>query len=146
MQPGTTSHPKHTVKTRGSDNISKSIKRKVAKQGKLYKPPIANPPKEKLATKCTLTKKQRTNILLTTQIHEHIAQIHRDDRNEWNTSSIKVRPPIQEMSKPSIHKTAQHDSSIYYGNHLLFSNVYYLLFLNFRIFISFFYKCFRLHQ
>ena len=146
MQPGTTSHPKHTVKTRGSDNISKSIKRKVAKQGKLYKPPIANPPKEKLATKCTLTKKQRTNILLTTQIHEHIAQIHRDHRNEWNTSSIKVRPPIQEMSKPSIHKTAQHDSSIYYGNHLLFSNVYYLLFLNFRIFISFFYKYFRLHQ
>ena len=50
-QPETTSHPKHIVQTRDNNNICKSIKRKEAKQGKLHKPPIANSPKKKLATK-----------------------------------------------------------------------------------------------
>ena len=36
-QPETTSHPKHIVQTRDNYNISKSIKRKDAKQGKLQK-------------------------------------------------------------------------------------------------------------
>ena len=67
-------------------NISKSIERKDAKQGKLHKPPIANPPKEKLATKCPLNKKQQSNSLLTTQIHLHATQIHTDDPNTGNTS------------------------------------------------------------
>ena len=31
------------------------MKRKNAKQGKLHKPPTANPPRKKLATKCPLT-------------------------------------------------------------------------------------------
>ena len=56
-QPETTSHPKHIVQTRDNDNISKSIKRKDAKQGKLHKPPTVNPPQKKLANKCPLTKK-----------------------------------------------------------------------------------------
>ena len=93
-QPETTSHPKHIVQTRDNDNISKSIKRKEAKQGKLHKPSIANLPKKKLATKCPLTKKQQTNTLLTTQKYLHKTQIHRDDRNKRNMSSIKVRHPI----------------------------------------------------
>ena len=139
-QPETTSHPKHIVQTRDNDNISKSIKRKDPKQGKLHKTPIANPTKKKLATKCPLTKKQQTNTLLTTQIHLHTTQIHRDERNKRNTSSITARKAIQERSKPSINKISEHDSSIYYGNHLLFFNVFYLmLFLNFRLFISFFF-------
>ena len=142
-QPETTSHPKHIVKTRNNDNISKNIKRKDAKQGKLHKPPTANPPKKKLATKCPLTKKQQTNTLLTAQINLHTTQIHRDDHNKWNTSCIKVRQPIRGRLKPSIDKTSEHDSSIYYGNHLLFFNVFYLmLFLNFRLFTSFFLQIF----
>ena len=56
-QPETTTHPKHMVQTRDNDNISKSIKRKDAKQGKLHKPPTVNPPQKKLANKCPLTKK-----------------------------------------------------------------------------------------
>ena len=59
-QPETTTHTKHMVHTRDNDSISKSIKRKDAKQGKLQ-----------LATKCPLTKKQQTNTLLTTQVHLH---------------------------------------------------------------------------
>lgn len=51
-------------------------------------------------------------------------QIHKDDRNEWNTSHIKVQEPIQEMSKPSIDKTLSHNSRIYCSNHLLFSNTF----------------------
>ena len=86
-QPETTSHPKHIVQTRNNDNISQSIKRKDAKQGKLHKTPIANPTKKKLATKCPFTKKQETNSLLITQIHLHITQTHRDERNKQNTSS-----------------------------------------------------------
>ena len=87
---------------------------------KLHKPPIANPRKKKLVTKCPLTKKQQTNSLLTTQIHLHTTQIHRDDRNKRNTSSIKVQQPIQERSKPSIDKTSERHNSIYYGNHVFF--------------------------
>ena len=90
------------VQTRDNDNISKSIKRKDAKQGKLQ-----------LATKCPLTKKQQTNNLLTTQVHLHTTQIHRGDRNKRNTSSIKVRQPIRKRSKPLIDKALEHDSSIY---------------------------------
>ena len=113
------------VQTRDNDNISKSIKRKDTKQGKLQ-----------LATKCPLTKKQQTNNLLTTQVHLHTTQIHRGDRNIRNTSSIKVRQPIRKRSKPLIDKALEHDSSIYYGNHILFFNVFYLiLFLNCRLFI-----------
>ena len=56
-QPETTSHPKHIAQTRDNNNISKSIKRKDAKQGKLHKPPPVNPPQKKLANKCPLTKK-----------------------------------------------------------------------------------------
>ena len=119
-QPETTSHPKHIVQTRDNDSISKSIKRKDAKQGKLQKTPIANPTKKKLATKCPLTKKQQTNILLTTQIHLHTTQIHRDERNKQNTSSITARKAIQKRSKPSINKISKLNSSICYGNHLLF--------------------------
>ena len=146
-QPKTTSDPKHMVQTRENDNISKSIKRKDAKQGKLHKNPIANPPKKKLATKCPLTKKQQTNSLLATQIHLNTTQIHRDDCSKRNTSSIKVQQSVRERSKRLIDKTSEHDSSIYYGNHLLFFNVFYLmLLLNFRLFISFFYKYFRLYQ
>ena len=103
-QPETTSHPKHIVQTRDNGNICESIKRKDAKQGKLHKPPIANPPKKKLATKFPLTKKQQTNTLLTTQIHLHTTQIHRNDCNKRNMSSIKVQQPIRERSKPSIDK------------------------------------------
>ena len=94
----TTSDPKHIVQTRDNDNISKSIKRKDAKQGKLHKPPIANLSKKKLASKCPLTKKQQTNSLLTTQIHLNTTQIHRDDRNKRNMSSTKVQQPIRERS------------------------------------------------
>ena len=94
----TTSDPKHIVQTRDNDNISKSIKRKDAKQGKLHKPPIANLPKKKLASKCPLTKKQQTNSLLTTQIHLNTTQIHRDDRNKRNMSSTKLQQPIRERS------------------------------------------------
>ena len=119
-----TSQPKQIVQTRDNDNISKSIKRKDAKQGKLHKNPIANPPKKKLATKCPLTKKQQTNSLLTTQIHLHTTQIHRYDRKR-NTSSLKVQQPIQERSKPSIDKTSEHDNSIYYGNHVFFISCYF---------------------
>ena len=138
-QPQTTSHPKHIVQLRDNDNISKSIKRKDPKQGKLHKTPIANPTKKKLAIKCPLTKKQQTNTLLTTQIHLHTTQIQRDERNKQNTSSITVRKVIQKRSKPSINK---HNSSMYYRNHLLFFNVFYLiLFLNFKLFISFFSHC-----
>ena len=57
-QPETTSHPKHIVQTRDNDSISKSIKRKDPKQGKLHKAPTAYPTKKKLVTKCPLTKKQ----------------------------------------------------------------------------------------
>ena len=102
---------------------------------KLHKPPIANPRKKKLVTKCPLTKKQQTNSLLTTQIHLHTTQIHRDDRNKRNTSSIKVQQPIQERSKPSIDKTSERDNSIYYGNHVFF---YLMFLLNYRLFISLF--------
>ena len=57
---------------------------------------------------------------------------------------MKVRPLILERSKPSINKTSEHDRCIFYGNHLLFFNVFYLrLFLNFRLFISFFLEIFR---
>lgn len=64
-------------------------------------------------------------------------QTHKDDRNEWNTSRIKVQEPIQEMSKPSNDKTLGHNSRIYYSNHLLFSNTFYLmLLLNFSLFIN----------
>ena len=39
-----------------------------------------------------------------------------------------------------INKMSQHNSSTYYGNHSLFFNIIYLiLFLNFRLFISFFF-------
>ena len=37
MQPETISHPKHIIQTSDNDNISKSIKRKDTKQGKLKK-------------------------------------------------------------------------------------------------------------
>ena len=47
--------PKTYCTSRRNNNIGKSIKRKNAKQGKLHKPPIANPPRKKLATKCPLT-------------------------------------------------------------------------------------------
>ena len=77
MQPETTLHPKHIVQTRNNNNISKNIERKDAKQGKLNKPPTANPLKKKLMTKCLLTKKQQTNTLPTTQISLHTMQIHR---------------------------------------------------------------------
>ena len=107
MQPETTSHPKHEVQARNNDSISKNIKRKDAKQGKLRKPPTANPPKKKLVTKCPFTKKQQTNTLLTTQINLHTTQIHRYDRNKSNSSSIKVRQPIRGRSKPSIDKTSE---------------------------------------
>ena len=81
-----------------------------------------------------MKQKQQTNALLTTQIHLHTSQIRRDDCNKGNTSSIKVGQPIRERSKPSIDKTSEHDSSIYYGNHLLFCNVFCLmLVLNFRL-------------
>ena len=143
-QPETTSHPKHIVQTRNNDNISKNIKIKDATQGKLHKPPTANPPKKKLAIKCPLTKKQQINNLLTTQINLHTTQIHRGGRNKWNTSSIKVRQPIRGRLKPSIDKTSEHDSS--YGNHLLFFVFYLKLFLNFRLFISSSYKYFRIYQ
>ena len=147
-QPETTSHPKHIVQTRDNDNISKSIKRKDPKQGKLHKTPIANPTKKKLATKCPLTKKQQTNTLLTTQIHLHTTQIHRDERNKRNTSSITARKAIQERSKPSINKISEHNSSICYSNHLLFSNVFYLMFFFWisGILYYFFYKYFQLHK
>ena len=103
----------------------------------LRTPFLANPTKKKLMTKCPLTKKHNT---LTTQMHLHTTQIHRDERNKHNTSSITARKAIQEGSKPSINKISEHNSSIYYGNHLLFFNVFYLmLFLNFRLFISFFF-------
>ena len=70
-------------------------------------------------------------------------QIHRDDRNKWNMSSIKARQPIRGRSKPSIDKNSEHDSGIYYGNHLLFFNVFYLmLFLNIRFFITLFLQIF----
>ena len=89
--PETTSLPKHTVYTRDNDSMSKSIKIKSTKQGKLHKPPIVNPLKKKLVTKCPLTKKKQTNTLLTTTIHLHKMKIHRDYLNKRNTSSIKVR-------------------------------------------------------
>ena len=117
-QPETMSHPEHTVQTRDNNNISNSIKRKDTKQEKLHKSPIVNPPKKKLATKCPLTRKKQTNTLLTTQMHVHTMQIHKDDRSERNTSSIKVQQPMRERSKPSMGKTSWHDSNIYYGNHL----------------------------
>ena len=146
-QPETTSNSKHIAQTRDNDNISKSIKRKDPKQGKLHKTPIANPTKKKLATKCPLTKKQQINTLLTTQIHLHTPQIHRDERNKQNTSSITARKVIQKRSKPSINKISEHNSCMYYGNHLLFFNVFYLiLFLNFRLFISFFSQIFLATQ
>ena len=146
-QPETTSHPKHIVQTRDNDNISKSIKTKDPKQGKLHKTPTANPTKKKLATKCPLTKKQQTNTLLTTQIHLHTTQIHRDERNKQNTSIISARKAMQKRSKPSINKISEHNSSMYYGNHSLFFNVFYLiLFLNFRLFISFFSQVFPATQ
>ena len=107
------------------------MKRKGAKQGKLHEPRTANPPKKKLGTKCPLTKKQQTSTLLTTQINLHTTQIHRNDHNKWNTFSVKVRQPIRRRLEPSIDKTSEHDSSIYYGNHLLFFNVFYLMFFIF---------------
>ena len=87
---------------------------------------------------------KETQHTLTTQMHLHTTQIHRDERNKHNTSSITARKAIQEGSKPSINKISEHNSSIYYyGNHLLFFNVFYLmLFLNFRLFISFFLQIF----
>ena len=91
--------------------------------------------------------KQQTNTLLTTKIHLHTTQIHRDERNKQNTSSITARKVIQKRSKPSINKISEHNSSMYYGNHLLFFNVFYLiLFLNFRLFISFFSQIFAATQ
>ena len=146
-QPKTTSDPKHIVQTRDNDSISKNIKRKGPKQGKLHKHPIANPPKKKLATKCPLTKKQQTNSLLTTQIHLHTTQIHRYDRNKRNTSSIKVQQPIRERSKRLIDKTSEHDSSIYYGNHLLFFECFLShVTFEFQAFHIIFSKYFRLYQ
>ena len=115
-QPETTSHPKHIAQTRDNYHISKSIKRKDAKQGKLQKNPIANPTKKKLATKYPLTKKQQTNALLTTQIHLHATQIHGDECNKQNRSSIAARKAIQERSNPLINKISEHNSSIYNGN------------------------------
>ena len=61
-------------------------------------------------------------------------QIHKDDRDKRNTSNIKTREPVPEMSKPSIDKTAGHNSSIYYGNHLLFFNVFYHIVFEFQAF------------
>ena len=62
-------------------------------------------------------------------------QIHKDDRNKRNTSSIKVQHPIRKRSKPSILLI---DKTTYSSNHLLCFNVFYfMLFLNFRLFISF---------
>ena len=148
MQPETISHPKHIIQTSDNDNISKSIKRKDTKQGKLKKKPITNPPKKKLATKCPLTTKQQTNTLLTTKIHLHTMQIHRDEPNKWNMSSNTARKAIQERSKPSINKISEHNSSICYSNHLLFSNVFYLMFFFWisGILYYFFYKYFQLHK
>ena len=92
--------------------------------------------KKKLATKCPLTNKEQTNTLLTTTIHLHTMQIHRDDLNKRNMSSIKVRQLIRKRSKPSIDKTSEHDGSMCYDNHLLFSSCFYLMsFLNFRLFV-----------
>ena len=54
---------------------------------------------------------------------------------------------MQKRSKPSINKISEHNSSMYYGNHLLFFNVFYLiLFLNFSFFISFFSQIFAATQ
>ena len=97
-------------------------------------------------------KETANQTLLTTQIHLHTTQIQRDERNKQNTSSITARKVIQKRSKPSINKISEHNSSMYYhpwyyGNHLFFFNVFYLiLFLNFRLFISFFSQIFAATQ
>ena len=81
-----------------------------------------------------LTREHPTRTLLATQKHLHTMQIHKDDRDKQSTSNIKVSEPIQEMSKPSSGKTSRHNSSVYYGNHLLIFHVFCLiLFLNFRL-------------
>ena len=80
-------------------------------------------------------------------MHLHTTQGHKDDCNKLNMSSNEVREPIHERSKPSNDKIFRHNSSIYYSNHLLFFSILYLILcLNFRLFISFFDKDFRLHQ
>ena len=56
---------------------------------------------------------KETQHTLTTQMHLHTTQIHRDERNKHNTSSITARKAIQEGSKPSINKISEHNSSIY---------------------------------
>ena len=111
----TTSHTKPIIQTRDNENIKKTIKRKDTNQEKLYKPTTANSPEQKPATKCPFTRKQQTNTLFTTQIHS--MQIHKDDRNKRNTSSIKVQHPIRKRSKPSIlliDKTIHIAVTIYY--------------------------------
>ena len=54
----------------------------------------------------------------------HSTQTHKDDYNEQDTSSIKVRQLIRERTKPSIEETSEDDSSICKDNHLLFFNVF----------------------
>ena len=112
-EPKRTSDPKHIIQTRDKNNISKSIKRKDAKQRKLD---------DDDDNTDTFTYNANTEMIALNGI-----------------CSIKVQLPIQERSKPFIDKTSEHDNSIYYGNYLLFFNAFYLmLLLNFRLFISFF--------
>ena len=148
MQPETTSHSKHTEQTSDNGSISKSIKRKDTKQGKLHKPQLQIHRKRNSRVNDPLQRNNKPTLCLQHRyiyIQQRYTQII--DCNKRKTSSVKVRQPIQERSKPSIDKTSEHDSSIYYGDHLLFSNVFYLmLLLNIRLFISFFYKYFRLYQ
>ena len=63
-QPETKSQPKHIVQARDNDNISRSMKRKDARKGKLQNSPTANTPKKNLANKCHLTKKSKPALCL----------------------------------------------------------------------------------
>ena len=101
---------------RDNYNISKNYKKKRHKARKTSKKPNCKSPR--------INGPLKRNTLLTTQIHLHKMQMNRDDRNKGNMSSMKVRPLILLRSKPSINKISEHDSCIFYGNHLLFFNVF----------------------
>ena len=135
-QPETKSQPKHIVQTRDNDNISRSIKRKDAKKGKLQNPPTANTPKKKLANKCHLTKKSKPTLCLE---HWYInMQRKYTEMNAINGIRLVTQYDRQYKKGRSyqsikLQNTTVVSVTVIICYFLLF--FYLMLFLNFRFFI-----------
>ena len=146
-QSETKSQAKHKVQTRDNDNISRSMKRKDVKKGKLQNPPTANTPKKKLANKCHLTKKSKPTLCLE---HRYInMQRKYTEMNATNGICLVTQYDRQYKKGRSYRSIKLQNTTVVYVTVIIcyFLPFFYLmLFLNFRFFISFFLQIFPANQ